>query len=143
MSEKGRGRPMKVGEALASYLERTGLDERLDEAGAVPEWDGCVGERIAAVTEPITVSGGVLIVAVRSSAWLMELKLMEREILGRLNRGRRKGRIDRIRFIMSGAGRGPAGDGAVPPAGGAAPSSPPDEGPAGGTGGRGWGRNNG
>lgn len=117
MSERKRSRPTRVGEALEAYLARTGLDERLDEAAAVPEWDGVVGERIAAVTEPITVSGGVLIVAVRSSAWLMELKLMERRILRRINARRERGEIERIRFIMSGddgvgrrpGGRGPGG----------------------------------
>jgi predicted nucleic acid-binding Zn ribbon protein len=47
-----------------------------------------VGEAIAAVTVPVRVSHGTLVVAVRTSAWLMELRLMEREILRRLNEGR-------------------------------------------------------
>jgi hypothetical protein len=32
----------------------------------------------------------------------MELRLMEREILRRLNEGRERGRIERIRFLMAG-----------------------------------------
>ncbi len=91
---------MRIGEAVARYLERTGLAERVDEAGAVPDWKDRVGEGIAEVTRPLTVSGGTLIVGVRSSAWLMELKMMEREILRRLNAGRKHGRIDGIRFVM-------------------------------------------
>jgi hypothetical protein len=31
----------------------------------------------------------------------MELRLMEREILRRLNEGRERGRIERIRFVMA------------------------------------------
>jgi hypothetical protein len=51
---------------------------------------------------PVRVSRGTMIVAVRTSGWLMELRLMEREILGRINEGRARGRIERIRFVMSG-----------------------------------------
>jgi hypothetical protein len=37
----------------------------------------------------------------------MELHMMEREIVRRLNDGRDKGRIERIRFLMSGDGGSP------------------------------------
>ena len=43
----------------------------------------------------------VLLVAVRTSAWLMELRLMEREILRNLNQGRSRGQIQKIRFLMA------------------------------------------
>ncbi len=66
----------------------------------MPEWADRVGARIAAVTRPLRVSRGTLFVAVRSSAWLMELKMMEGEIVRRLNADRARGRISRIRFLM-------------------------------------------
>ncbi len=97
MSEK----PMKVGEALKEYLTRSQVGERMQEATIVPEWAERVGQRIAAVTTPLRVSRGTLFVAVRSSAWLMELRLMEGEILRRLNEGRESGRIAKIRFVMA------------------------------------------
>lgn len=100
MKKRDDGKPLKVAEALAGYLKRAGLAERIEEAAAVPDWDSRVGPEIAAVTRPVTVSSGQLVVAVRSSAWLMELKLMERQILTRVNAGRTKGRIDGIRFVM-------------------------------------------
>ncbi len=103
----GKKLPEPLGEALRKYLERSGMGERLEEATVVPEWAERVGEGIAAVTTPIHVSRGTLLVAVRSSAWLMELRLMEREILKRLNEGRVKGRIRAIRFVMD---SGAAGD---------------------------------
>jgi predicted nucleic acid-binding Zn ribbon protein len=89
-----------IGETLAAYLARTGIAQRIEEASAVPEWAERVGPGIAAVTRPVAVARGTLIVAVRSSAWLMELHLMEREIVRRINVQREKGRIDRIRFVM-------------------------------------------
>lgn len=98
----GREKPMRVAEALAKYLKRSGLGERLDATAAVDEWAHRVGPRIAAVATPLHVSNGVLFVAVDSSAWLMELRLMEADIRRRLNEGRTTGRIDRIRFVMAG-----------------------------------------
>lgn len=96
-----RGRPTSLGDALQQFLRTSGLEERVEEATILPEWEDRVGPAIAAVTTPQTVSRGTLVVAVRTSAWLMELKLMEREILGRLNEGRTRGRIERIRFVMA------------------------------------------
>lgn len=98
----GRDRPTKLGDALQKYLRESGLDERVEEAAVLPEWDERVGSAISAVTMPVRVSHGCLIVAVRTSAWLMELKLMERDILRRINDGRERGRIERIRFVMAG-----------------------------------------
>jgi predicted nucleic acid-binding Zn ribbon protein len=95
-------RPARLGDALQKYLRDSGLEERIEEAGALPEWEERVGEAIAAVTAPVRVSRGTMIVAVRTSGWLMELRLMEREILRRINEGRAKGRIERIRFVMTG-----------------------------------------
>ena len=101
MSRK-RQAPAQVRETLQKYLDRSGLSERIEEATVVPEWPARVGDAIAAVTQPMAVNNGTLFVAVRSSAWLMELKLMERDIVARLNAGREKGRIERIRFVMEG-----------------------------------------
>lgn len=72
----------------------------MEASRALPEWGERVGERIAGVTRPLRVSDGTLLVAVRSSAWLMELRMMEREILRRMNEGRERGRIDEIRFVI-------------------------------------------
>ena len=93
-------KPTPLGDALRQYLERSGLGERVEEAAIVPEWAERVGPGIAAVTTPLRVSRGALVVAVRSSAWLMELKLMEGEIVRSLNAGRTRGRIRRIHFVM-------------------------------------------
>ncbi|HSJ24504.1 MAG TPA: DUF721 domain-containing protein [Longimicrobiales bacterium] len=97
-----KNRPEKLGDALQEYLRDSGLEERIEEANVVPEWEERVGAAIAAVTVPVRVSRGTLLVAVRTSGWLMELRLMERDILQRINDGRDRGRIQRIRFVMTG-----------------------------------------
>jgi predicted nucleic acid-binding Zn ribbon protein len=95
-------KPMRVAEALATYLNRSGLGDRLEQTATVDDWAERVGERIAAVTEPLHVSQNVLFVAVSSSPWLMELRMLEADIRRSLNEGREKGQIDRIRFVMAG-----------------------------------------
>lgn len=102
----GKNRPERIGDLLRGFVEKRGMEERLAEAAIVPEWAERVGPAIAAVTTPLRVSSGTLIVAVRSSAWLMELQMMERRIRETLNEGRGQGRIRRIRFVM-GAGDPP------------------------------------
>jgi predicted nucleic acid-binding Zn ribbon protein len=97
-----KDRPTRLGDELQKYLQDSGLDERMEATFAVPEWAERVGPSIAAVTVPLRVNRGTLLVAVNTSAWLMELRLMEREILRRLNEGRQKGRIERVRFLMAG-----------------------------------------
>jgi predicted nucleic acid-binding Zn ribbon protein len=95
-------KPVRLGDALQSYLKDSGLEERMEEAAVLPDWAERVGPAIAAVTTPVRVNHGTMIVAVRTSGWLMELRLMEREILRRLNEGRQRGTIERIRFVMTG-----------------------------------------
>lgn len=99
-SKRDESKPRPLGDALGSFLRRSGLDEKLEQARAVPEWAERVGDNIARVTRPIRVSDGVLLVAVRSSAWLMELRMMELQILRKLNADADRGRIDSIRFVM-------------------------------------------
>jgi predicted nucleic acid-binding Zn ribbon protein len=94
-------RPTRLGDELQKYLRDTGLDERVEEAAILPEWGERVGAAIAVVTMPLRVSRGTLFVAVRTSAWLMELQMMEREIVRALNDGRGRGHIERIRFVVA------------------------------------------
>ena len=97
---RDESKPKPVSDALGSFLRRSGMDEKVEQARVIPEWEERVGEGIAKVTRPLRVSDGVLLVAVRSSAWLMELRLMERQILRRLNSDAGRGKIDGIRFVM-------------------------------------------
>jgi predicted nucleic acid-binding Zn ribbon protein len=104
----------KVDEVLGDLLRRLGLEKELARQDAVARWPEVVGEGIAAVTRARSQAGGVLFVAVRSSAWMNELGFMRRELLTRLNAGAGDGRIDRIVFQLADDGafedEGPEGD---------------------------------
>jgi predicted nucleic acid-binding Zn ribbon protein len=100
MSRPKKPGPTQLGDEVAKYLQVSGLDEKIEAASVIPLWADKVGPRIAAVTTPLHTGEGILVVAVQSSAWLMELRLMEREIVRRINEGKRTGRIQRIQFVM-------------------------------------------
>jgi predicted nucleic acid-binding Zn ribbon protein len=98
----GSDRPQLVGELLPRYLERKGLSAKVEAASVVPEWESLMGPGIAAVATPVRVTEGTLIVAVKTSAWMMELNMMKADLMRRLNAGKREGRIEQLVFIMAG-----------------------------------------
>lgn len=101
--EPGTGKPQPVGDVLTRFLERTGMAPRVEAAAVIPEWAECVGPAIAAVTEPLRVSDGTLVVAVSTSAWMMELNMMKAELMRHLNAGKSaNARIKGIAFVMGG-----------------------------------------
>ena len=99
------GQPQALGDVLTRFLDRSGLAPRVEAAAVIPEWEQRVGPGIAAVTEPLRVSEGTLFVAVRTSAWMMELNMMKADLMRHVNAGKKDGRIEQIVFVMSGGER--------------------------------------
>ena len=98
----GRKRkPERIGDALASFLDQSGLAERVEQAGIIPEWEHLVGEQIACVTQPLSIArDGTLFVAVRTNAWMTELSLMEPQLLRALNAKPGRARVSRIQWRL-------------------------------------------
>lgn len=101
LSTEGDGGPVRVGELVEEVLDRAGVREQIARNAALEDWEERVGEAIARVTRARRVSGATLIVEVASSAWLMELDMMKREIMARINAGRKGGRIERLVFVLA------------------------------------------
>jgi predicted nucleic acid-binding Zn ribbon protein len=96
MADK-RAEPLAA--ALHRYLDQHGLAKRVGQQSALEIWPRVVGPAVAAAARPISVMGdGTLIVAVRSSAWMNELSLMERDLLEALNRANPSAPLSRIRW---------------------------------------------
>ncbi|MEZ4416945.1 MAG: DUF721 domain-containing protein [Gemmatimonadota bacterium] len=93
--------PAPLSELLGNVLKSPRLQAGMARAQVVAEWDERVGEKIAAVSSVRSFSEGTLFVEVRSSAWLMELEMMKRDILARLNQGQGKGPIEKIVFVQA------------------------------------------
>ena len=94
-------KPASIGDVLAGVLADTGIAARVAQAGIIPEWTSLVGEQIAAVTEPMSISAdGTLFVTVTTNAWMNELSLMEPELLRALNAKDGRIPVRRIRWLL-------------------------------------------
>lgn len=94
-------KPAKLGDVLASVIDRAGLTERISQARVIPEWPKLVGAQIAAVTDPVALQrDGTLVVSVRSNAWMNELSLLEPELLRALNADASRPPITRLRMVL-------------------------------------------
>ena len=99
MSEPRKRRPKKLSDVMGKVLSDAGLADRIAQAQVIPEWRSLVGEQIAKVTEPLSVTPqGTLFVAVKTNAWMTELSLLEPELLKRLNKRTGRLQIKRIRW---------------------------------------------
>jgi predicted nucleic acid-binding Zn ribbon protein len=96
-----RRKPAAIGDVLAGVLKQSGLAERVEQAGLIPEWPGLVGTQIAAVTEPMSIAAdGTMFVNVTTNAWMNELSLMEPELLRALNAKEGRTPVKRIRWLL-------------------------------------------
>ncbi|HTL95521.1 MAG TPA: DUF721 domain-containing protein [Gemmatimonadaceae bacterium] len=97
-----KGPPEPLGKALAGFLERAGLTERIEQASIVDEWPHLVGEQIAAVTAARMVTrDGTLFVDVATNAWMQELSLMEPQLLKALRQRPAGAGVQHIRWRLA------------------------------------------
>ncbi len=94
--------PETIAEAMRRFLSQRGFAARVEQATVLEAWPVIVGPAVAAVTEPQSVAAdGTLFVSVRSSAWMAELSMMEREILSAIRRTHESAGIVRIRWQIA------------------------------------------
>lgn len=92
--------PVPMEEAVTEWIDRSGLQKRLELAEAVTNWPQAVGQQVRSVTRAEAVTpDGTLVVRVASAAWANELALMAPTILARIN-GSRRGRVRGIRWLV-------------------------------------------
>lgn len=99
MTDRKRRAPRKLSDVMGDVLSHTGIADRIAQAQVIPEWRSLVGDQIARVTEPLSVTPqGTLFVSVTTNAWMTELSLMEPTLLKRLNERTGRLQIKRIRW---------------------------------------------
>jgi len=98
------GSLQRIGPLVDGLLRARGLAEGVERASVIPEWTRLVGPQIARVATPVGFDRRTLFVEVRSSAWLMELEMMERRILATLNSDHERGVFERIVFRLAEGG---------------------------------------
>jgi predicted nucleic acid-binding Zn ribbon protein len=69
--------------ALASFLKRRGLDERLRRQRLLTVWPQMVGEEFAAYSRARQINRGTLWVEAAGSTWVAQLMMVRREVMER------------------------------------------------------------
>ena len=99
--EDKKRKPEPLANVVGSFLRGAKLEERVEAAQVVPEWESLVGKQIATVTTPILVTrDGTLVVSVKTNGWMTELSLMEPQILRALNAKAGRARVKKIRLQL-------------------------------------------
>jgi predicted nucleic acid-binding Zn ribbon protein len=99
--EEKKRKPEALGNVLGAFLKTSKLEERVEAAQVIPEWESLVGKQIATVTQPISVTrDGTLFVAVKTNGWMTELSLMEPQLLRALNAKAGRTRVKKIRLQL-------------------------------------------
>lgn len=109
-----RSRPTALSSLLEQALARFGLDRRLDDYRVWQAWDEVVGRTISRNAQPVRLDGSRLVVAVRTSTWMHELSLLQREIVPKLNAWMGREVVREI-FLVVGRVDAPAQEGAAKP----------------------------
>ncbi len=78
----GRRAPRPAAAALRAALDRAAPKTPL--AAVQAAWSAAVGERVAAVAQPVSEHEGAVVVSCTDSVWAEELSLMQERLLGRL-----------------------------------------------------------
>lgn len=87
--------------ALRRLVGSAGLERAWQLGPIFSSWPGIVGERLAAVTSPQSVTGRTLQIATRNSAWSHQLTMLKPQLLQRINAALPDMRITDIRFSVT------------------------------------------
>ena len=98
-----RRAPRPASGALRSALERAA--PRTPLAAVQAAWPQAVGERVAAVSRPVSEVSGAVLVECEDSVWAEELNLMQGQLLARLREALGDSAPQALRF-RTGEGRG-------------------------------------
>jgi predicted nucleic acid-binding Zn ribbon protein len=97
-----RRAPRPATTAFQAALRKAAPKTRLAAAQAI--WAEAVGERIAAVAQPVSERGGELLVECSDSVWAQELDLMGTELEGALRARLGDDAPEKLRFRAKSAG---------------------------------------
>lgn len=93
--------PAQIAVLLERVLEKHGVREQVRRMEVLDLWPEIVGADLAKVTCARGVEDTTLFVAVRSSAWLMELNMMKRDFLERVNERIADAPFERVVFALA------------------------------------------
>jgi predicted nucleic acid-binding Zn ribbon protein len=111
--DKGRD-PVKAGSSIDSVLKDFRWESQLSEADLFNRWGELVGEQNAAATHPETLNRGLLTIRCKSTAWATQLRIMQEQILKRVQEAYPDLEITALKFIGPDAPNWKKGQRSVP-----------------------------
>lgn len=102
----GRGRKSltSLGDIIKNLIGGGALPFNPDDANIWKVWDDVVGPDISRHAQPSWIKNGKLMVSVSDPIWLQELRFMEEDIKGKLNKKLGRDAVEKIGFKV-GPGR--------------------------------------
>jgi predicted nucleic acid-binding Zn ribbon protein len=95
---KGRD-PVKVADSVENLFKSFAWEGNLAEAELFQSWPELVGETNAAASHPENLNAGVLTIRCKSTAWATQLRLMQGEILRRVQEKFGSLNVQSLKFI--------------------------------------------
>jgi predicted nucleic acid-binding Zn ribbon protein len=96
--DKGRA-PITAGAGLDQMLGEFNWTSKLEKATLFTQWEKIVGPESAEASYPEDLERNVLTVRCRSTAWATQLRLLQAEILAKVNQNHPDLEIGEVRFI--------------------------------------------
>ena len=88
--------PQVFGTLIGGVAKARGWDRKVSEGTVLGCWDTVVGADVAAHARPSALREQVLYVAAESTAWATQLRLMQRQLLAKINAAVGQGVVTRL-----------------------------------------------
>ena len=88
--------PRRLKASLDRVARSLGGPDSSSLSGLFGRWADIVGPQLAAHARPVSLSSGVLVVAVTEPGWVTQLTYLEGELLGRFREALGEGVVDRV-----------------------------------------------
>ncbi|MFD9891505.1 DciA family protein [Amycolatopsis sp. NPDC059027] len=90
--------PQPLGRLASRLVADSGWAERLSSARVFGQWARLVGENVAEHAQPVSLKDGELTVQASSTAWAMQLRTLQRQLLAKIAAGVGNGVVKRMRI---------------------------------------------
>jgi predicted nucleic acid-binding Zn ribbon protein len=105
MSDDDKRGPRPVKDGLEGLARRLGAPTASSLGAVFSKWDDVVGATVAAHARPLSLTDGVLVVAVDEPGWATQLRYLTNDLLARLADVAGPGVVGRIELRVEGAPR--------------------------------------
>jgi predicted nucleic acid-binding Zn ribbon protein len=102
---RDRPGPRPVGESVERVASRLGAPPVAALKTVFGDWRDAVGDAVADHAEPLSLTDGVLVVAVDQPGWATQLKLLAPELIERINDRAGDGTVQSLEVRVKGARR--------------------------------------